>query len=99
MKKIKTILVHDAKESFSELNKIVEEEKQKGIKSSTNQTLLKSIKDKIEILKNNSTYGTHIPKNKIPKEYLELDVDNLWKINLSGECYILLEEQKLKLLH
>ena len=44
-----------------------------------------SIKQKIEILKANPEYGIHIPKDRIPKEYVrDYDVNNLWKVNLSG---------------
>ena len=47
--------------------------------------MLNSIKRKIELLKANPEYGIHIPKNRIPKEYVrDYDVNNLWKINLSG---------------
>ena len=36
-------------------------------------------------MRNNPEYGIHIPKNRIPKEYIKnYDVNNLWKINLSG---------------
>ena len=47
--------------------------------------MFNSIKQKIEFLKDNPEYGTHISKNKIPKEYIiKYDVNNLWKANLSG---------------
>ncbi len=47
--------------------------------------MLKSIKQKIELLKMNPQAGIHIPNNLIPKYYGEkYDVDNLWKMNLSG---------------
>ncbi|MFH1209493.1 MAG: hypothetical protein V1663_01765 [archaeon] len=61
------------------------EEIKKGITSSDHQTLLNSIKQKIELLKLNPEYGFHIQKDRIPKEYIQnYDVTNLWKINLSG---------------
>lgn len=57
----------------------------KGITSSDHQTLLDSIKQKIELLKVNPEYGFHIQKDRIPKEYVRIyEVNNLWKINLSG---------------
>jgi hypothetical protein len=63
----------------------VGEEISKGITKSDHQTLLNSIKQKIDLLKDNPSYGVHIQKNRIPKEYLSnYDVNNLWKINLSG---------------
>jgi len=47
--------------------------------------LFNSIKQKIDFLKENPEYGTHISKNKIPREYLiKYEVNNLWKTNLSG---------------
>ena len=84
-KTIKVIFVGDAKKEFNDLNKIVGDELSRGIKGSDKQTLLKSIKQKSELLKSNPQYGVHIPKNKIPKEYKEkYDANNLWKVNLSG---------------
>ncbi len=43
------------------------------------------IKQKIELLKENPTYGIHIPKDRIPKKYIqEYELNNLWKVDLSG---------------
>jgi len=84
-KPVKLIISGDAKEEFERLNKIVGQEITKGITKSDYQTLLNSIKQKIEFLKENPQYGIHIPKNKIPKEYIKnYDANNLWKVNLSG---------------
>ncbi len=84
-KTTKVIITGNAKIEFDDLNKLVNYEIKKGIISSNNQTLLNSIKQKIRILKDNPGYGIHIPKNKIPKKYLDdFDINNLWKINLSG---------------
>ncbi len=84
-KPVKVIITGNAEEEFERLNKAVGEEISKGITSSDYQTLLNSIKQKIDFLKRNPQYGTHIPKNKIPKEYIiNYDVNNLWKVNLSG---------------
>lgn len=64
---------------------MVGEEIAKGIMSSDHQTLLNSIKQKIELLRDNPGYGIHIQKDRIPKGYLiYYDVNNLWKVNLSG---------------
>ena len=52
-KQTKVIITGDAKKEFEEFNKLVGEEIAKGVKSSVNQTLLNSIKNKIEILKSN----------------------------------------------
>ena len=84
-KPVRVILTGDAKEEFEELNALVGEEISKGITSSDHQTLFNSIKRKIELLKTNPEYGIHIPKDRIPREYiLKYDVTNLWKVNLSG---------------
>ena len=84
-KPTKVIITGEAKEEFDDLNKVVGEEITKGITSSDHQTLLNSIKQKIEILKANPEYGTHIPKDRTPKEYVrDYDVNNLWKVDLSG---------------
>ena len=84
-KPTKVIITGTAKEEFDDLNKTVGEEIAKGITSSDHQTLLNSIKQKIELLRANPEYGIHIPKDRIPKDYVrEYDVNNLWKVNLSG---------------
>ncbi|MFH0978739.1 MAG: hypothetical protein V1837_05555 [Candidatus Woesearchaeota archaeon] len=84
-KPVKVIITGGAKEEFDELNQIVGEEIAKGITSSDHQTLLNSIKQKVDLLQLNPEYGIHIPKDRIPKEYVvKYDVNNLWKVNLSG---------------
>jgi len=84
-KPTKVMITGEAKEEFNDLNKLVGDEIAKGITSSDHQTLLNSIKQKIELLKDNPEYGIHIPKDRIPKEYIrDYDVNNLWKVNLSG---------------
>ena len=83
-KPTKLIITGDAKEEFDGLNKVVGDEIKKGITSSDHQTLLNSIKQKIDILRDNPEYGVHIQRDKIPKEYIKnFDVNNLWKVNLS----------------
>jgi len=84
-KEIKVIITGDAKKEFDELNKIVGIEINQGIEKSDHQILFKSLKQKIEFLKDNPQYGVHIEKRKIPSKYLkDYDVNNLWKVNLSG---------------
>lgn len=84
-KPTKVIITGDAKDEFNDLNKTVGEEIKRGITKSDHQTLLNSIKQKIEFLRDNPEYGIHIPKDRIPKEYVKsYDVNNLWKVNLSG---------------
>jgi hypothetical protein len=82
---IKVVITGKAKDAFNKLNKVVGNEIIKGITTSDDQTLLNSIKQKIELLKLNPEYGVHIPKDRIPKEYIkDYDVNNLWKVNLSS---------------
>jgi len=84
-KPVKVVITGNAEDEFKKLNTLVGEEISKGITSSDYQTLLNSIKQKIEFLKENPQYGVHIEKKKISKEYLiKYDVNNLWKMNLSG---------------
>lgn len=84
-KPTKVVITGKAKDALNELNKVVGEEISKGITSSDHQTLLNSIKQKVELLRDNPEYGIHIPKNKIAKGYLrEYDITNLWKVNLSS---------------
>ena len=84
-KKVVVKLLDEALKEFENLNRLIKSEKDKGIKSSFNQTLLKGINDKIELLKLNYDAGTQIPRKKIPKNYFEkFEVTNLWKINLPG---------------
>lgn len=84
-KRVVTKLVDDAKEFYATLKAKIDLERTKGITSSFNQTLFKSINDKIILLRANCDCGIHIPKNNIAEKYLlEYGVTNLWKINLSG---------------
>jgi len=84
-KEVSVIITGDAKEEFEKLNQVVGEEIAKGITKSDHQVLLGSIKRKIEFLKENPQYGTHIPKDRIPSKYIvQYDVNNLWKVDLSG---------------
>ncbi len=80
-KEIKIALQGEAKISFEELNKIALSQTKEGIKTSFEIKLLKSIKDKFEILKINPFYGDPINKKLIPKK---LNVGSLWRIELSN---------------
>lgn len=78
-------LSEEANEVYGELNKIVGEEKKKGVESSFHQTLLRSIKRVTELLKENPFAGDQIPKRQIPKNYsLKYDIDNAWRIELAN---------------
>ena len=78
-------LLGDAKEAYLVLEAKAKEEKAKGIQSSFHQTLLKSINDKKDILKNQYDYGIQIPRKYITRKYItEYGVTNLWKVDLAG---------------
>lgn len=85
-RQVKVILLDQAKEQFEELNRIVGEQQTKGMTNSEEIQLLKSIKQKSELLKSNPTYGDKIPHNLIPKY---LDVSNLFRIGLTGHWRML----------
>jgi len=76
----KVRLAGQAKKEYKWLEKLIGDEEKKGIKSSENQTLFKSINQKIELLKQDPLCGEVVKKNKIPKE---LKVDNLFKLRLA----------------
>jgi Txe/YoeB family toxin of Txe-Axe toxin-antitoxin module len=78
---IRLILTGQAKEEYELLRKVVEEQKKKGIANSEEIQLLKSINNKIELLKLNPVYGQGVPKRLIPDT---LDVDNLFRVELTS---------------
>ena len=83
-KEVVVKLSEEANRVYQELNKSVEEEKRKGIKSSFHQTLLRSIDRVKELLKQNPFAGNQVLKRQIPEKYiLKYDVNNLWRIELA----------------
>ncbi len=78
---VKVILLDQAKVQFDELNRLVGEQQANGISNSEEIQLLKSIRQKSELLKINPTCGDNIPKKLIPKT---LNVSNLFRIELTG---------------
>ena len=84
-REIRVVLSKEAEEVYVELNKIVGQEIGKGVKSSFHQTLLRSIKKTIELLKDNPFVGDQIRKRLIPSIYIEkYDAENLWRIELAN---------------
>lgn len=79
-KQIRVILKDQAKESYESLSAIVKEQVAKGKTNSEEMQLLKSINNKIEILKLNPVYGQGISKELIPKD---MDVTNLFRLELT----------------
>ena len=82
MKNVKVQLIGNAAEEFEKLNKIVGEEQLEGMQNSEHQQLLKSIKQKIELIKLNPQYGASVPKTLIKSSGYE--VDNMWVADLTG---------------
>jgi len=68
-KEVSVRLSEDADIIYQELNKIVGEEKIKGIDSSFHQTLLRSINRVKDLLKQNPFAGDQVPKRLIPDKY------------------------------
>nr|MBI4156922.1 hypothetical protein [Candidatus Woesearchaeota archaeon] len=84
-KEIKVILSDEADEVFRELNRIVGEEKMKGIEGSFHQTLLRSIERVIDLLKNNPFAGDQVPRRQHPKIYAnKYAAENIWRIELAN---------------
>ena len=76
-----TVILRDqAKEEYELLSKLVEEQRKEGKTHSEEMRLLKSIKNKVALLKCNPSYGQGISKELIPKS---LDVDNLFRVELT----------------
>jgi hypothetical protein len=75
-KKVRIILIEDAKLFFNQLEINVSQE----TKNTLEVQLYNAIKTKVEFLKLNPFYGNNIKKFLIPKN---LNVDNLWRIELS----------------
>jgi len=83
-KEVSVKLSEEADEVYQELNKIVGEEKLKGIDSSFHHTLLRSINRVRDLLKQNPFAGDQVPKRQIPQKYIKkFDVDNVWRIELA----------------
>jgi len=80
-KQIKIILEGNARKTFEQLNENIREQIKREIKNSFEMQLLKSIKDKFEILKTNPFYGNPFPKKLIPKK---INAQNLWRIELTN---------------
>lgn len=78
MKKVRVILSSNAEFAFKELNELATDSK-------INNSILKSIKNKVELIKNNPHYGEPVRKELIPKEYFdEYEVTNLFHVELSN---------------
>ncbi len=77
---VRVILLDEADSEFKRLNKLVGEQIKEGKENTVEMQLLRSIKQKSDLIKLNPFYGDNIEKRKIPKIY---DVNNLWRVELS----------------
>ena len=83
-KEVRVKLSDVADKIYQKLNRIVGEEKRKGIESSFHQTLLRSILRVRDLLKQNPFAGDQVTKRQIPQIYIKrFDIDNLWRIELA----------------
>ena len=82
-KKIGIKLVGDAEKAFKELNRVVGEQRNNGIPSSKDITLLNAINRIFDIIVSNPFYGENAKKDLIPKEYIEkYEASNLFIVDL-----------------
>lgn len=65
-KNVHVKLIGDAKKAYEKLNKIIGEQKAKGITSSTDLKLWNSIQRTLDLVKANPFYGENAKKNIIP---------------------------------
>lgn len=79
---VRVILKDEAEKEFEILNREVGEEIKVGVENSEKQQLLRSIKQKVELIRENPTFGSAVPKDLINKS--KLHVDNLWIVDLTG---------------
>ena len=82
-KKISIKLIGDAEKAFNDLNKIVGEQRNQGVTSSKDITLLNAINRLFDVIVNNPFYGENAKKDLIQKEYRQkYDVGNLFIADL-----------------
>ena len=83
MKKLRVILSEEAEEAFKYLN-------ERAPESKIENSILNSIKKKVELIKANPHYGDPISKKLIPKEYAErYGITNLFRVRLSNNWRML----------
>ena len=80
-KSVRVILLDEADIEFKRLNNVVGQQIADGKENTEEMQLLRSIKQKTELIKANPFYGDNIKKEQIPKSY---DVQNLWRVELTG---------------
>lgn len=81
MKPVRVILLDEAAIEYKRLNTIVGKQIKDGKENTSEMQLLRSIKQKTDLITANPFYGDNIEKKKIPKTY---NVQNLWRVELTG---------------
>ena len=93
MKEIKVYFSDEFNIEYNILLETIKKEKDKGVENSYNFQLLKAIDRTIEQLKLDPGYGVNVPKNLIPRRYIdEFGINNLRKVDLPNFwrlCYTL----------
>ena len=86
-KPVRVILIGQADSEYRRLNEVIGQQINEGRQNTEEMQLLRSIKQKSELIKANPFYGDNISKKKIPVSY---HVQNLWRVNLRviGGCFI-----------
>lgn len=80
-KPVRVILLDEADLEYKRLNAVVGQQLRAGKENTDEMQLLRSIKQKRDLIKDNPFYGDNIEKRKIPKSY---NVQNLWRVELTG---------------
>ncbi len=81
-KTVRVILLDEADREFKRLNELVGKQFKEGKENTSEMQLLRSIRQKRDLIKTNPFYGDNIEKRKIPK--LHYDVQNLWRVELTS---------------
>ena len=83
---VKVGFIGNARKGYENLLKMIEHQKKKGIKNSEEQQLLKSIKQKANLIKEGiekgRPYGEKIQSKDIPRKLMY--VNHIWKVKLTG---------------
>jgi len=82
-KKVGVELKGDALEAYNSLNRIIGEQKARGVKNSEEIALWNGIQRAFDLITDNPFYGRNVKKKQIPEYYAKkFDSDNLFIVNL-----------------
>jgi hypothetical protein len=82
-KKVSVELKGDAEEAFNALNKVVGHQKETGVITSEEITLLNGIQRAFDLMEDNPFYGRNAKKKQIPHYYAtRYNASNLFIVNL-----------------